>query len=426
MDRVKKALMHTLKELRSGRLKGIKRLSISEDLTSFPIEILDLADTLEILDLSGNQLFSLPPEIKRLTKLKIAFFANNRFTHVPSVFKACENLYMLGFKANQIEVFDEDVLPLSISWLVLTDNKIKVLPASMGKLTKLQKCALAGNQIEKIPDSMAACTKLELLRLSANNIKEIPLWLLELPRLSWLAFSGNPCSRSTESTLAETAYSDLEIKELLGEGASGKIFRAHSKELGKEVAVKLFKGEVTSDGYAKDEMNAYMSTGEHEHLIKVLAKIDGGKGLGLLLELIPSRYKNLGHPPSLESCTRDTFEEGKALSVKAVYKIAKAILSASSHLHSIGLMHGDLYAHNILIDEDHHCYLGDFGAASFYDVDTAGYEKVEIRAFGCLLDDLLQLCSDEEDEYYQCLKALRDRCMHEDTASRPLFSEIVL
>lgn len=418
--------MHTLAQLRSGQLKGITRLSISENLSSFPFEILDLADTLEILDLSDNQLSSLPPEISRLTKLKIAFFANNRFTHVPSVFKECESLYMLGFKANQIEVFDEDVLPLSISWLVLTDNKIKTLPESMGKLSRLQKCALAGNKIEKIPDSMASCTKLELLRLSANDIKEIPSWLLELPRLSWLAFSGNPCSKDSASTLPKAAYADLQIKELLGEGASGKIFKGYSKELDREVAVKLFKGAVTSDGYAHDEMKAYMSTGEHEHLIKVLAKIDDDESLGLVLELIPPRYKNLGHPPSLVSCTRDLFEEGKYLSAEAVYTVAKAILSASSHLHSLGLMHGDLYAHNILIDEDFHCYLGDFGAASFYDKGNKQYEKVEVRAFGCLIDDLLGLCCEKEDLLYKTLEELRARCMNVNIHERPFFEEIIL
>lgn len=418
--------MHTLAQLRSGDLKGITRLSLSENLSSFPEEIFDLADTLEILDLSNNALSSLPDDIKRLKKLKIAFFANNLFTHVPAVFKECENLFMLGFKANHIKVFDEDILPLSISWLVLTDNRIKVLPESMGKLSKLQKCALAGNKIEKIPASMAACTKLELLRLSANELREIPAWLLALPRLSWLAFSGNPCSSRTPSVLKQTSYADIDIKELLGEGASGKIYKGYSKDLDKEVAVKLFKGSVTSDGYAHDEMNACMSTGEHEHLIKVLAKIEENEHLGLLLELIPSRYKNLGYPPSLESCTRDLFEEGQALSAEAVYKVARAILSASSHLHALGLMHGDLYAHNILIDEDHHCYLGDFGAASFYDKSNKSYEKIEVRAFGCLLEDLLSLCTESGDIRYRTLEELRSQCMDEDVNARPCFDEIGL
>ena len=43
--------MHTLAQLRSGELKGTKQLSISENLKTFPKEIFELADTLEILDL---------------------------------------------------------------------------------------------------------------------------------------------------------------------------------------------------------------------------------------------------------------------------------------------------------------------------------------------------------------------------------------
>ena len=76
--------MHTLAQLRSGELKGISRLTLRENLTSFPEEIFNLSDTLEILDLSDNLLSSLPEEMHRLSKLKIAFFSNNRFTAVPS------------------------------------------------------------------------------------------------------------------------------------------------------------------------------------------------------------------------------------------------------------------------------------------------------------------------------------------------------
>ena len=63
--------MHTLSQLKSGELTGIQRLKISDKLTSFPLEILSLADSLEILDLSDNQLTSLPSELSQLKKLKM-------------------------------------------------------------------------------------------------------------------------------------------------------------------------------------------------------------------------------------------------------------------------------------------------------------------------------------------------------------------
>ncbi len=415
--------MQTLAQLRSGELKGIKQLTLSENLTSFPQEIFELADTLEILDLSHNALTCLPPDISRLINLQIAFFSYNRFTHIPS-FIGCDNLTMLGFKANQIETFDEDILPHSISWLILTDNKLTKLPRSIGKLHKLQKFPLAGNQIERLPDEMASCQNLELLRLSANQLTEIPAWLFSLPKLSWLAFSGNPCSANQQFELQEIAHDTLEVKEKLGSGASGDIFKAYSSVHEEEVALKLFKGAITSDGYAHDEMNACMSVGEHPNLIKVLAKIQGDERLGLLLEYIPTVYQNLGLPPDFETCTRDTFHEEKTFSIETIQTVAKAIASAASHLHERGVMHGDLYAHNILINDKDHCYLGDFGAASFYEPHQKKFEKIEVRAFGCLLEDMLSLCPVKEGKEYEVLAQLRKQCMNEKVEERPLFSEI--
>ncbi len=418
--------MQTLADLQAGKLLDSKQLTLAENLTHFPEEVFTLADTLEILDLSHNRLSELP-DLSRLKKLKIAFFSFNRFTRVPAAFKNCENLYMLGFKTNQIEVFDEDILPLSISWLILTDNRLRSLPRSVGKLSRLQKFPVAGNQLEHLPQEMAQCRNLELIRLSANRLTEIPEWLLKLPKLAWLAFSGNPCSVTPEVALNEVAYESLEMSELLGAGASGEIYKGYDKNSEVEVAVKLFKGAVTSDGFAHDEMNAYMSTGEHPHLISVHARIKGSEPLGLVLELIPEHYKNLGLPPNFEICTRDTFTEGTRFELETIYSVARAMVSAAEHLHARGLMHGDLYAHNILINmQDHHCYFGDFGAASFYDVRNRGFEKVEVRAFGCLLEDLLTLCPDDGSDAYRYLDELGQRCRDEDVEKRPFFSEITL
>lgn len=419
--------MQTLADLIDGKLKGVTTLTLSEELTSFPKEILSLADTLEVLDLSHNLLTHLPDEVSQLKKLKIAFFSNNRFTVFPSVFKECKNLYMLGFKANQIEHFPEDILPLTISWLIITDNRLKALPHSIGKLTKLQKFSTAGNEIRMLPDEISQCKNLELLRISANKLSHIPDWLLELPKLTWLAFSGNPCCHEVNAQLDELDYETLEIKEPLGEGASGKIFKGFASSLNQDIAIKLFKGAVTSDGYAKDEMNAYMSTGEHPHLIKVLARIKGSQPLGLVLEYVPIHYENLGFPPNFQTCTRDTFKDDIIFELDTIEAVAKAIVSVSVHLHAKGLMHGDLYAHNILIDlENDHCYLGDFGAATFYDKNNKKYEKIEVRALGCLIDDLLQHTKEKTSKQYQKLETLAQRCMHLDNSIRPFFNEIVL
>jgi len=103
--------MNTLSLLRSGKLAGSKRLDLSCGLKQFPTEIFDLADTLEILNLSGNVLSALPHELSRLHKLRVIFCSDNQFTHVPEVLGECAQLDMVGFKANQIRHLPAAALP---------------------------------------------------------------------------------------------------------------------------------------------------------------------------------------------------------------------------------------------------------------------------------------------------------------------------
>jgi Leucine-rich repeat (LRR) protein len=124
--------LQTLSQLKAGELAGVQRLALSENLTSFPIEILSLADSLEILDLSNNQLTSLPQELMQLSKLKIIFASNNLFETLPEVLGQCANLEMVGFKANNINQVPDNALPAKLRWLILTDNKIAVLPDTLG------------------------------------------------------------------------------------------------------------------------------------------------------------------------------------------------------------------------------------------------------------------------------------------------------
>ena len=47
--------MHTLEQLLRGDLAGATRLDLSCSLTELPAEVLGLADSLEVLNLSGNR-----------------------------------------------------------------------------------------------------------------------------------------------------------------------------------------------------------------------------------------------------------------------------------------------------------------------------------------------------------------------------------
>jgi hypothetical protein len=424
--------MATLEQLRSGKLAGIKRLDLSCGLTQFPAEIYDLADTLEILNLSGNALSTLPDDLPRLHKLRVIFFSDNQFTEVSEVLARCPVLEMIGFKSNKINVLSGLSLPASLRWLILTDNRLTELPAQLGQCTRLQKLMLAGNQLQSLPDELAACRNLELLRISANRLASLPEWLLSLPRLAWLAFAGNPFSdvaqaaASAQQDIAHIQWHGLALQQKLGEGASGIIHQAdwHAPQGSTPVAVKLFKGAVTSDGLPSSEKAACLAAGIHPNLIPVTGKISGHpEGVaGLVMELIDESFINLAGPPSLESCTRDIYPDGRKFSLAMVVSMAQGIAAVGRQLHGRGIMHGDLYAHNILWNEQGDCLLGDFGAASFVSLEAgAALERIEVRAFACLLEELLERCA----EPATLLWDLQRRCSQPDVAARPLFAEIL-
>lgn len=429
-----KFTMQTLEQLVSGKLKGTKQLKLSCGLTSFPNEIFDLADSLEILDLSHNLLSELPENFSEFKKLKIAFFSDNNFVHFPKVLASCPSLTMIGFKSNKINYIPENAFPVHLQWLILTNNFIKEIPKSIGTCFRLQKVAFAGNQIEKLPIEMSNCKNLELLRISANQLTEFPEWLLSLPRLSWLAYSGNPFSKKThvKDELPLISWEELSVKEVLGQGASGVISKAewNSNSTKKEVAIKVFKGEVTSDGYPEDEMNACIAAGNHKNLVQVIGKIENNpeQKMGLVLVLIPPTFKNLASPPSFDTCTRDTFREGTTFSLNEIFKISKCIAEAAKHLHLKGIMHGDLYAHNTLFDTDANTIFGDFGAATMYnseDKNSFFLERLDVRAFGCLMEDLLNQNFEATTSLKELLIHLKDSCIQEDILKRPSFEEIL-
>jgi len=425
--------LNRLEELRSGALVGTKRVKLACGLEIFPQELFTLADTLEVLDLTDNKLSKLPENFGAFKKLKILFLSNNNFTELPTVLAECPNLSMIGIRNNQINTVAENALPLSTRWLILTDNNIEQLPESMGDLSLLQKCMLSGNKLTSLPKSISKCHNLELLRIAVNHFTALPSFLLALPKLSWLAYSGNPfCEKhpDCDTPLKEIAWEDLEVQEVLGEGASGLISKAlYAAE---EVAIKVFKGEITSDGLPEEEMDINISMGRHEHLVDVLARVTGhpeGKDV-LMLELIPPHFFNLGLPPTLETCSRDVYPEGFSLSLAHALKILQGIADASTHMHARGIMHGDLYAHNIMIDAEANSILGDFGGASFFEPKEVkirnGLERLEVRAFGCLIEELIELSNQDSSntKIREILIMLQNRCMHEVNAGRPLFAEI--
>jgi hypothetical protein len=200
---------------------------------------------------------------------------------------------------------------------------------------------------------MSQCGALGLLRMSANCFEQIPPWLMDLPQLAWLAVGGNPWGAAREAHVLEQAklpdldWAALRVAEVLGQGASGVIHAAHwpTGPAGQQdLAVKVFKGEVTSDGWPHSEWAASLVAGQHPHLISASARLTGHPhgAEGLVMPRIAPEFSALAGPPSLSSCTRDVYLDGTRIAADALQQMASGVVDAARHLHARGISHGDL------------------------------------------------------------------------------------
>lgn len=422
--------MTILDELRSGSLDGTRELRLRGGLTEFPRDILGLAETLEVLDLSDNALDSLPDDFSRLTRLRVLFCSGNRFDQLPPVLGDCVALTQVGFRATGLREVPAEALPAGLRWLTVTDNQIDRVPAALGERPALQKLMLSGNRLRDLPASLEGAPSLELLRLSANRFDALPGWIAALPRLAWLAYAGNPLDRRIEAPESvSAAWPDLQPGALLGEGASGHVYRAAwqpDQNPARDVALKLFKGAMTSDGLPDREIAACLAAGDHPNLIGGIARVTGHPAgiQGLLMPLLPPEWRVLAGPPSLQSCSRDIYDPSAYFTAATVHRIASGIAAAGAHLHRHGLLHGDLYAHNTLWDgAEGQAVLSDFGAASFLPEAGPGpaIAKTDVLAWGLLLGELLDRCADE----MPTLRELQRKCTQATPSARPTMADVL-
>jgi len=359
----------------------MKKIDLSrKNLDLFPSSVL-IDDDVEIIDLSFNNISDIPTEITKLKKLKILFLTSNCFETIPKcLFET--NIEMLSFKQNKIKTINEKSLPISLKWLMLTDNFIEKLPNDFGNLINIRKLACSGNQLCDLPSSIINCKELELIRFSNNKIKNMPTFIFDLPKLCYIGLGENPCIDTYENKCTNIDENNIKFLNVLGKGASGVVYKGVYEN--NFVAVKKFHDYGSSDGIYETEINIHSNLENHNNIINFVGKTNNI----LVLEYI-NDCSVLGLVPSFDTITRDIININ--LNEEQIKFIVKNICRAMCYLSEKQIVHGDLYAHNILFSENI-VKLGDFGA-SFHIKNKDIYKKIElceVRSFGYLIEDLVK------------------------------------
>ena len=144
------------------------------------------------------------------------------------------------------------------------------------------------------------------------------------------------------------------LQEVLGEGATGTVYRALSERDDLPVALKALRPELARDlTYRKRfEHEARAATEvRHRHLVPVLSSGRDGDLCYLAMEYIDSQ--------SLAEIIGTT----GAQPLESIVRLISGIGSGLDALHGAGLVHRDIKPSNILIDRAGQALLTDFGIA---------------------------------------------------------------
>jgi protein kinase-like protein/uncharacterized protein DUF4384 len=168
---------------------------------------------------------------------------------------------------------------------------------------------------------------------------------------AWLQPPGT--TPAPEALTREARWGHLELRERLGGGAFGDVYRAWDSTLDREVALKLLKREVSSDPSLAPrvvEEGRMLAKLRHPHVVTVFgADVHEGR-VGVWMELIRGR--------SLEQQLRMQGTLGAREAALVGIDMCRALAAT----HRAGVLHRDVKAQNVMREEGGRLLLTDFGA----------------------------------------------------------------
>ena len=149
-----------------------------------------LSAKLKTLDISGNNLKTLPPEIYEMENLKTLHCSrcNVQYTHDMS---ALTRLNSIDLDNNDLESHVLAALPHSLVKLNICNNHFASIPTSaFAELGNLIELNLSGNRITSV-EGVGVLTRIQILFLDDNRLQELSIDMAMCSSLKHLSVKNN-------------------------------------------------------------------------------------------------------------------------------------------------------------------------------------------------------------------------------------------